>query len=189
MKLAEICTLKSGFQGKTTEGKDYNQIKLKDVTTDGVIKYEELETFNAEKVNEKYLLKKGDIILKAKSGDNTAAIIEEDIENTVAAAHFIIITVKDTEELDPNYLVAYLNSEYAQDYFKRNAEGTAQPIVKIKTLEELEVKEIKIEQQERIGDFYKLKQQEKMKIEEFLKKRELQFKALLRTVIEEGENI
>src|SRR5690242_1226780 len=107
MKLSNVCTLKSGFQGKTSEGNEFKQIRLKDVTKDGVIKYEELEGFNSEKVNEKYLLKKGDIILKAKSGDNTAAIIEEDIENVVAASHFIVITVNDNSILNPEYLVMY----------------------------------------------------------------------------------
>ena len=83
MKLSDICTLRSGFQGKTTEGNQFKQIRLKDVTKDGVIKYDELEQFDCAKVNEKYLLKQGDIILKAKSGDNTAAIIANDIENIV----------------------------------------------------------------------------------------------------------
>lgn len=68
MKLADNCILKSGFQGKTEDGGQYRQIKLKDVTKDGIIKYDELDGFNSEKFNKKYLLKKGDIILKAKSG-------------------------------------------------------------------------------------------------------------------------
>ena len=72
MKLLDICDLKSGFQGKTTEGNQFKQIKLKDVTKGGIIKYDELEQFDCAKVNEKYILKKGDIILKAKSGDITA---------------------------------------------------------------------------------------------------------------------
>lgn len=124
-------------------------IKLKDVTRDGVIKYEELEGLDCEKVNEKYLLKKGDIILKAKSGDNTEAIIKEDIEDIVPASHFIIITINDTNVLTPEYLVAYLNSEYAQDYFKKHAEGTALTIIKIKTLEELDVKIVDLEKAKR----------------------------------------
>ena len=42
MKILDVCTLKSGFQGKTSEGEAFKIIKLKDVTKDGVIKYEEL---------------------------------------------------------------------------------------------------------------------------------------------------
>lgn len=184
MKLSNVCTLKSGFQGKTTEGNDYRQIRLKDVTKDGVIKYEELEGFNSEKVNEKYLLKKGDVILKAKSGDNTAAIIEEDIENVVTASHFIIITVNDTSVLSPEYLAAYLNSEYAQDYFKKHAEGTALPIVKIKTLEELEIKVVSLEKQKKIAKMYKLIKEEKLTMEQIIENRAKQFKAYLREILD-----
>ena len=77
-------------------------------------------------------IKKGDIILKAKSGNDTAALIKEDIENVVVSSHFIVITINDATVLNPEYLVAYLNSEYAQDYLKKHAEGTTLPIVKIK---------------------------------------------------------
>ncbi|MBU3135575.1 restriction endonuclease subunit S [Clostridium gasigenes] len=184
MKLSNICTLKSGFQGKTTEGNEFKQIRLKDVTKDGVIKYEELENFNSEKVNEKYLLKKGDIILKAKSGDNTAAIIEEDLRNIVSASHFIVIAVNDIRILNPEYLVMYLNSECAQDYLKKHAEGTALPIVKIKTLEELDVKVIDLEKQKELADMYKLIKEEKLTMEQLIENRSKQFKAYLREVLD-----
>lgn len=51
MKILDVCTLKSGFQGKTSEGEAFKTIKLKDITKDGAIKYEELESFDADKVN------------------------------------------------------------------------------------------------------------------------------------------
>lgn len=178
MKVLNVCNLKSGFQGKMNEGKDFKVVKLKDVTKDGIIKYEELESFNSDKVNEKYLLKKNDIILKAKSGDNTAALIK------VAASHFIVITVKDESVLSPEYLVAYLNSEYAQDYFKKNAEGTALPIVKIKTLEELDIKEVNMDKQLEVANMYNLVKEEKLTMEKLIENREKQFKAYLRKVLE-----
>ena len=183
MKILDICTLKSGFQGKTNEGEEFKVIKLKDVTKDGVIKYEELESFDADKVNEKLLLKKGDIILKAKSGDNTAALIKEEIENVVAASHFKIITVNDDSVLSPEYLVAYLNSEYAQEYFKKHAEGTTLPIVKIKTLEELEIKELGMDKQLEVANMYNLIKQEKLAMERLMENREKQFKAYLRELL------
>lgn len=183
MKILDICTLKSGFQGKTSEGEAFKIIKLKDVTKDGSIKYQGLEGFNTDKMNEKFRLKKGDIILKAKSGDNTAALIKEDIENVVAASHFIVITVNDDSVLSPEYLVAYLNSEYAQDYFKKHAEGTTLPIVKIKTLEELEIKDLLMEKQLEVANMYKLIKEEKLTMEKIIENREKQFKAYLREVL------
>lgn len=184
MKILDVCTLKSGFQGKTNEGEAFKIIKLKDVTKDGVIKYEELESFDSDRVNEKFLLKKGDIILKAKSGNNTAALIKEEIENVVAASHFIIITVNDYSLLSPEYLVAYLNSEYAQDYFKKHAEGTSQPIVKIKTIEALQVKLIELKDQRNIASMYSLIKEEKLIMEQIAENRDKQFKAYMREILD-----
>ena len=183
MKILDVCTLKSGFQGRTNEGEVFKIIKLKDVTKDGVIKYEELESFDTDNINDKFLLKKGDIILKAKSGDNTAALIKEDIENIVATSHFIVITVNDDNVLNPEYLVAYLNSEYAQDYFKKHAEGTTLPIVKIKTLEELEIKELDMDKQSEVASMYNLIKEEKLTMEKLIDNREKQFKAYLRELL------
>lgn len=184
MKLNEACILKSGFQGKTTEGNDYRLLKLKDVNSDGVISYEGLEEFSSEKLNEKYLLIKDDILFKAKSGDNTAALIDSDLDNVIASAQYIIITIKNKEELDPGYLTMYLNSEYAQDYFKKHSEGSALSIVKIKSLEDLEIKLIPIEKQKELAKIYKLMKEEKVHMEKLAQTREKQFKAYLREVLD-----
>ncbi|MBI6013299.1 TaqI-like C-terminal specificity domain-containing protein, partial [Clostridium perfringens] len=99
-------------------------------------------------------------------------------------SHFIVITVKDESVLSPEYLVAYLNSEYAQDYFKKNAEGTALPIVKIKTLEELYIKEVNMEKQLEVANMYNLVKEEKLTMEKLIENREKQFKAYLREVLD-----
>lgn len=183
MKISDVCMLKSGFQGKTNEGEEFKIIKLKDVNKDGIIKYDQLESFSTNKMNEKFILKKGDIILKAKSGDNTAALIKEEIKDVVAASHFIVITINDHSILNPEYLVAYLNSEYAQNYFKKHAEGTTLPIVKIKTLEELEIKEVDRDKQLEIANMYDLIKQEKIMMKKLINNREKLFKAYLREML------
>ncbi|GAA0781914.1 restriction endonuclease subunit S [Hathewaya limosa] len=184
MKLKEICILKSGFQGKTSEGNDFLQIRLKDVNKDGIIDYSKLESFNSEKLSEKYLLSKDDIILKAKSGDNTAAIIYKELKNTVATSHFIILTVKDKNILDPGYLAMYLNSEYAQQYLKKRAEGSVIPIIKIKALEEFDIKIIDLEEQKELSNIYKLMKKEKILLEDLVRTRENQFKVYLRNILD-----
>lgn len=186
--LKNIAKPSSGFQGKTAEGENFKQIKLKDVTKDGNINYEELESFNSDKVNEKYILKKNDIILKAKSGDNTAALITEDVENIVATSHFIVIRVNDENEINPEYLAMYLNSEYAQNYFKSYREGTSIPIIKLKTLENLPVKKIDITKQKELAKIYRLLNEEKVTMQKLIETREKQFKAYLKNELQKGDN-
>lgn len=184
--LKDIAMLNSGYQGRVSEGNDFKQIKLKDVTRDGVINYKELSTFSSEKVNEKYILKKNDIIIKAKSGDNTAAIIDEEIENTVATSHFIVIRIEDENIIDPQYLAMYLNSEFAQDYFDIYREGTAIPIIKMKTLESLPIKVLSIEKQKELAKIYRLLNEEKITMQKLVEAREKQFKQYLKDELEKG---
>lgn len=202
MKLKQLCDIKSGYQGKMQEGKNYKIIKLKDVEKDGFINYNNLETFDTEKEPTKFLLQKGDVILKARSGDNTAALINEDTENIVAASHYMILKIKSTEkielefkkeklndeykdiELQPGYLELYLNSEYAQEYFKTNSEGTVLPIVKSKTLGELDIKLIPKHEQLKLIEAYDLVKLERRYMEELAKKREDQFTAYLRSFLD-----
>lgn len=187
--LKEIAILISGFQGKVLEGDSYKQIKLKDVTRDGNINYEGLESFDVDKVNEKYILKKNDIILKAKSGDNTAALINKNVKNTVATAHFIVIRVKDEykDEIDSEYLGMYLNSEYAQNYFASYREGVATPILKLKNLENLPVKKIDIKKQKELAKIYRLLNEEKETMQKLIEARDKQFKVHLRNTLEKGD--
>jgi restriction endonuclease S subunit len=186
IKLKDLCELKSGFQGRPEEGDDFKIIKLKDVLRDEKVSFERLETFSSERMNEKYLLKRNDILFKAKSGDNTAVLYEGDGENIVASAHFFILNIKKQykDKVNPSYLTMYLNSEYAQEYFKKHSEGTALSIVKLSSLSELEIKVPNREQQEKLSQVYSLMIEEKVLMQMLLERREKQVKAYLRNVIE-----
>jgi restriction endonuclease S subunit len=189
VKLKEICDLRSGFQGKINEGDKYKQIKLKDVSKDGVINYEELEGFDAEKLADKYILRKNDIIFKAKSSDNTAALVEKSAENIVATAHFIILTIKEEfkNKLNPMYLTMFINSEVAQEYFSKHSEGTGLSIVKISSLEELDIVLPSMEEQDKLGRMYNLMIEERVTMKRLIIEREKQVKAKFRTMIESVE--
>lgn len=187
--LKDLVDLRSGFQGKTVEGSTYKLIKLKDVQKNGIINEAELETFDADKVTSKHLLNKGDIIFKAKSVDNTAALIEKEVTNLVASAHFILMTIKEgaKEEVLPEYLMMYLNSEYTQSYCKKHAQGTVLPIMRLGDLENLEVVLPSIEEQRKLGSLYRLMIKERMTMEQMIEEREKQVAGKLRQAIEEVE--
>lgn len=189
VKLKEIVDLNSGYQGKTIPGDSYRQIKLVNVSKEGILDYSGLETFDAEKVAEKYLLRREDIIIKAKSGDHTAALIEEETDSLVATAHFILMRLKEgwKEKISPEYLVMYLNSQEAQDYLTRHSTGTVLPIIKISTLEEMEIPVPKEEVQNKLSRLYGLMLEEKRLMQSIMVQREKQLTAQLRKMLEEIE--
>ena len=112
-------------------------------------------------MNERFFLKKNDIIFKAKCAENSAALIEEDLADTVATSHFLVLTVNNINQVDPAYLAMYLNSDFAQSYFKINAQGVTVPMIRLSTLEELDVKLPDIEKQREVAKAYQLLKDEK----------------------------
>lgn len=181
--LSELTIIKSGYQGRPSEGPIWRQIKLRDVDKEGSVDFENLTEFECEKMPSRFLLKKNDVIFKAKCAENSAALIEEDLEDVVASAHFLVITIHDIEQLDPGYLVTYLNSELAQSYFKANAQGATVPMVRLSTLQELEIQLPSIEKQREIAKAYQLVKEEKATMEQLIQNREKQFKAYLQRVL------
>ena len=187
-KLSEIAELRSGYQGKITENPEAQTsklIKLKDVSKEGMIHYDEIEEVKIEKILPKHLLKKGDIIFKAKSGDNTAALIDREEGNLLATAHYILVSIKEVykEKVSSEYLTMYFNSEYAQSYFKAHSEGSVLPIVKISSLEELEVIVPSLEEQKQLSELYTLMLEEKVIMQKLMLEREKQVAGKLREVI------
>lgn len=186
MKLKDFCELRSGYQGKTYEGEAYKLIKLKDVTKDGVISYQDLERFDTDKIADKYILKKNEIIFKAKSSDNTAALVEMDIDKVVATAHFIVISIKEEyiDKVNPMYLTMFINSEYAQEYFDKHSEGSVLSIIKLSSLENLDVIVPSLSEQNKLSEIYSLMVEERITMKELMLEREKQVKAKFRSIVE-----
>lgn len=187
-KLSEIAQLRSGYQGKITENPEAQTsklIKLKDVSKEGIIQYDEIEEVKIERILSKHLLKKGDVIFKAKSGDNTAALIDREEENLLATAHYILVSIKEAykEKISSEYLTMYFNSEYAQSYFKAHSEGSVLPIIKMGSLEELEVIVPNLEEQQQLSELYTLMLEEKSVMQKLMAEREKQVAGKLREVI------
>lgn len=191
-KLHELVDMRSGYQGKVTEDESAHLVKLmklKDVSKEGIINYEEIENVRIEKILPKHLLKQGDIIFKAKSGDNTAACIDRVEDNLLATSHYILMSVKEAykDKVYPQYLAMYLNSEYAQSYIKARSEGTVLAIVKISGLEALEVVLPSREEQIQLSELYDLMLQERVVMQKLMLEREKQVAGKLRAII--GEEI
>lgn len=189
-KLHQLVDMRSGYQGKITEDEAAQSVKLmklKDVSKEGIIHYEDIETVKIERILPKHLLNQGDIIFKAKSGDNTAACIDRQEENLLATSHYILMSIKEEfkDKVLPQYLAMYLNSEYAQSHIKARSEGTALAIVKISGLEELEVILPSPEEQAKLSELYALMLQERVTMQKLMLEREKQIAGKLRAIIEE----
>lgn len=162
-KISQIAEIKSGYLFKKgiKPDKDGNVrvIQLKDVNEQGVLNLNELQLISLDNIDEENFLSVGDVLLKAKTNHPISAVIKEKMPNTIATAHYFIVSIKQPEILS-GYLAWYLNQRPAQIYFNRNAGGTRIQVINKKLLEDLEVVIPVLETQTVIEKIYSLHQKE-----------------------------
>ncbi|HAL64982.1 MAG TPA: hypothetical protein DCP10_05385 [Bacteroidales bacterium] len=133
MKSSAVPTTKNTEKSRD----DYYHITIKSVE-DNKIHKNLFEQVSMERtVDDKYLLKKGDIVMKLTPPYSTA-VIDFECENLVAPSNFAIIRVKD--EFDSEYVSFVLNSKNIRKQLNRLVEGTTLAVIKINHLKELDIR-------------------------------------------------
>ncbi len=161
--ISQIADIKSGFLFKEGIRSDkegnVSVVQLKDVNDHGVLNLRELQRVSIDKIDSGNFLALGDVLLKAKTNKPVSVVVKEQLFNTIATAHYFIISVKKADVL-PGYLAWYLNQRPAQIYFDRNAGGTRIQVINKQLLSELEVVVPDLKIQEKIEKIYELHQRE-----------------------------
>lgn len=99
-----------------------------------------METLKTDKkLNEKYLLKKGNIIMRL-TPPYTAITIDFDDENITTTSNYAIIKVKDY--YSPELLAFYLNSEYTKEQIYKFSEQTSVKVINISNIKNFDIKKI-----------------------------------------------
>ena len=114
-------------------------------------------------VNERHILRPGDILFAAKGAKNFATCYESNNVPAVASTSFFVIRLKDDlrETIIPGYLVWYINQPVSQKFLKGNAIGTSMASISKSVLEELEVSIPDLKTQETILNIAQLRNREK----------------------------
>lgn len=159
VKLSSIADIISGilFRTKIFFDKygDYSVILMRNINSDNSVNYNELVKTNIEKIKPAQLIRKNDILFRAKGNNNYASFIDRELENTTTNTHFFIIRVKSTKIL-PEYLAWYINQKPAQTYFLKHSPGTVIPVITGKNLGNLNVAIPSLSIQKKIVEVYKL---------------------------------
>jgi len=128
------------------------------------------------------LLKPGDLLFAGKGGRSQAVLFDQ-TEETLANSLFVVINT-DGKELDPGYLLWFLNSPKAQAYFRANMMGTTVPNITLSTLKELEVPVPPVAAQKAIARVHELALREEHILNELVQQR----KALVEEVLTQVTN-
>ena len=112
-----------------------------------------------DRLNQKHLLKVGDVLFAAKGSKNFAACFVEENVKAVASTTFFVLRLQSKAVL-PEFLVWILNNSLTQKFLKRRAVGTSMVSISKAVLEDLEIPIPSIQQQLHIREISRLATEE-----------------------------
>jgi len=155
--LQEIAEVQVGYQarGRIEEDLDgeYTIIRSQDFSEDGGLNFAEAMRFRpALRIDpRKHLLTVGDILLQARGLTHQAYLIDEPLENAVAANTFYIIKILDEKRVLPAYLTWWINQPNVQNYFEQERGVSTIPFISKKVLLDAPVRIPPIDTQNQIS--------------------------------------
>lgn len=126
--------------------------------------------------DDKKLTHEGDIVVKLSAPYN-AVIIDKEHEGMLVSSFCSII--RNVNEIDKRYLVAFLNSDVAQTQLKNSVVGTVMSILSNGKLGELEIPVPSLEKQEEIGSYFEKTVKNRILLAKIIKLEEQKLAALI----------
>ena len=192
MKLKDIANIKVGLPLVRKKGAlyddiffEYKMVTLKSFSKDGTLLKNELDTFiSKEKLKDKYLTKKGDILIRLRE-PYIAVSIDNELDNLLVPAFIAIISPK--IKLNSNYLSYYINSNYIQHKLQKLTKGTTINMIKAKDLGEIEIFLPPLQKQNKIVSLMQLANKEIKLLKDLADKKEKLKNQILDTIIKEAK--
>lgn len=161
-KLKDIANIYSGYLfARRSDTDKVNGIKFKilslsDINADGEIDYSSLQEQLLKPIQNKYLARYKQVIIKCKGFNNEAFIIGANVPNNVVITSFYFIIEVNEKIILPEFLLYILNKKATQHQLGKLSKGTSIPNLTISTLSDLEIDLPDLEVQAKIADFYRL---------------------------------
>lgn len=146
------------------------------IDEEGVVVNDYKTTFDDKK-----LTHEGDIVVKLSAPYN-AVIIDKEHEGMLVSSFCSII--RNVNEIDKRYLVAFLNSDVAQTQLKNSVVGTVMSILSNGKLGELEIPVPSLEKQIEIGTFFEKTIKNRVILQKIMKLEEEKLTALIASLEE-----
>jgi restriction endonuclease S subunit len=152
-RLKEIASIQMGHPFRSRLKMDasgnVHVLQMKDIDEYSRLNTGDLVPATLPEVKDIHRIEKGDILFRSRGRANTAALVEEQLQNVVVAAPLFRIRVDDDKVL-PAYLAWYINQPRAQAYIERHASGTISRMIHKKALEDMEFDLPTLERQKQI---------------------------------------
>jgi len=192
MDLINISEVQTGLVlvRKRADAKDkdthkYHMLTLKSFEPQGVLNERELDVFfSKEKLENKYLTNKGDVIIRLTT-PYTAICINDMQEGLVIPSNFAIIRLKE-QKFIPEFIALFLNSEIIGKKFFKSAISTTIPLIKTTHLRDVDIPEKTLEMQKKIVELNQLQVKEKILMSHLMEEKDKLAKATINKIIMEN---
>lgn len=154
MRLAEICTIQTGYTARTRlESGDEGipVIQLKDVPTEGVIQSGHLIRMNLPESTDRYHVGAGDLVFRSRGERTTACMLSMDFAGFAVAVLPLVIIRPKRDLVTPEYLAWAINQPDAQRQLEADARGTNLRMIPRSSLDQLEIDLPDLQTQRRIA--------------------------------------
>ena len=160
-KLKEIVQIRFGVNGKASVDCDISYIQGKDFDANGQLNNKERFFTPANNITERDYLIGGEILFSGKGSRNYAVVWNGEIDNAVASSKFYVLTLISNEIL-PEFLVWYLNSDPVQTKLRIIAKGATISNIPKRELQEVKIWTPDVKKQKLIVNIDKLRKKEKI---------------------------
>ena len=154
---------------RTREG--LHLLRISDLSPSGELHIEQPHFIDPSDVDDRYRVRKGDVIVANRGSRITAGLIPPGLE-AVAGGQLFVIRLKDSRIL-PAYLHWFLNLPTSQEYLRSHARGTYVKTLSVSVLRDLRLPPIPdMETQTKIADLSALEARERLLVAELTRKRQ-----------------
>ena len=167
---------------KDKDAHKYRMLTLKSFDPKGWLNDGELDVFfSKEKLENKYLTNKGDVIIRLTT-PYTAICINESQEGLVIPSNFAIIRLKG-QNFIPEFVALFLNSEIIEKKLFKSSISATIPLIKITHLRDIDIPDKQFAVQKKIVELNQLQVEEKMLLSRLMKEKEKLAKASINKII------
>ena len=167
--LSEIAEVSSGVFLQTEPFGDVSYLQIKDLLSESPEKTASKVALSQK--NERYLLKKGDLLFAGKGTTYLCKVFDLIIPAIASTTLYIIrLTSKD---ILPDYLCWYLNQPNVMAMMKAQQVGTGTPLIHKQVVEDIEIPIPELETQQHIVELARLQAREKELYKAISEKRQL----------------
>ncbi len=182
IKLNEGAAISAGYPLRSSadalESGDVRFIQLRNVSLDADVDWNDVAKVSLPSKKEPAWLSENDVLFSARGTRTLAYALPGVPPRTVCGPQFFVLSVRDPEQLCPEFLAWQINQKPTQDYLQRSATGAHILNIRKAVLEDLPVVVPPRHEQELIVAFWQAARHERAALNKLIENRNTQLEAL-----------